>query len=145
MVKPLIKPQKQNNMKQTFFLLIACVVLLSAKAQTVSFSQTASNSGGAITNTSVDTMTRTLSKSYSLVSIQPVVTKATGTMAGWAVLDYSLDGTTWYVGTDSLSLTNVTTQTIVWNKQTSARYFRVRVGGATTVTGTATAKVSVTQ
>lgn len=106
-----------------------------------SFSQTASNATGAITNTSVDTMTYTLAKSYSLISIQPVVTRATGTMAGWAVLDYSVNGTNWYVGTDSLSLSNAASNTIVWNKQIAARYLRIRVGGATTVTGTCAAKV----
>lgn len=121
-------------------LCLMLVVGIGANAQ-VAFSQTASNPTGAITNTSVDTMTYTTLRSYGLVSIQPVITKATGTMAGWAVLDYSVNGSTWYVGTDTLALTNVASQTIVWNKNTAARYFRVRVGGATTVTGTATAKI----
>lgn len=122
--------------------MLISITLFSFKSQAqASFSQTASNPTGAITNTSVDTMTYTLQKGYNLVSIQPVVTKASGTMAGWAVLDYSVNGTNWYVGTDTLSLTNITTNTIVWNKQTAARYLRIRVGGATTVTGTCTAKV----
>lgn len=128
-------------------LFIAITMLFAAtetKAQTA-FSQTASNSTGAITNTSVDTMTYTLARSYANIAIQPVVTKASGTMAGWAVLDYSVNGTNWYVGTDSLTLANQTTNTIVWNKVTAARYFRVRVGGATTVTGTAAAKISASQ
>lgn len=110
-----------------------------------SFTQTASNPTGAITNTSVDTMTYTLTRAYTVVSIQPVVTKATGTMAGWAVLDYSINGSSWYVGTDTLSLSNATTNTIVWNKAIAARYLRIRVGGATTVTGTCTAKVEASQ
>lgn len=130
--------------------LTACIGLFAmpavGKAQTLgTFSQTASNPTGAITNTSVDTMTYTLSKNYRLISIQPVVTKATGTMAGWAVLDYSVNGTNWVLGTDTLSLTDVTTNTAVWDKSTAARYFRIRVGGATTVTGTAAAKISATQ
>ena len=111
----------------------------------VAFSQTASNPTGAITDTGVDTMTYTALRSYNLVSIQPIVTKATGTMSGWAVLDYSINGTNWYVGTDTLSLTNITTNTIVWNKATAARYFRIRVGGATSVTGTCTAKIIASQ
>lgn len=127
----------------SLFLITAMLVIGSVSyGQTPgSFSQTASNATGAITNTSVDTMTYTLSKAYHIVSIQPVVTKATGTMAGWAVLDYSVNGTNWYVGTDSLSLSDATTNTIVWNKTIAAKYLRIRVGGATTVTGTATAKV----
>lgn len=110
-----------------------------------SFSQTATNPTGAITNTSVDTMTYTLKHVYLLVSIQPVVTKATGTMAGWAVLDYSVNGTNWNIGTDTLALSNITTNTTVWNKSTASKYFRIRVGGATTVTGTASAKISASQ
>lgn len=127
-------------MKKILMILLFSMTAYFSQAQ-ASFSQTASNPTGAITNTSVDTMTYTLQKGYTLLSIQPVVTKATGTMAGWAVLDYSVNGTNWYVGTDSLSLTNVTTNTIVWNKAIAARYLRIRVGGATTVTGTCTAKV----
>jgi len=134
-------------MKKVIFLMLLLVTAFQfTQAQaSYSFSQTASNPTGAITNTSVDTMTYTLSKSYNLISIQPVVTKATGTMAGWAVLDYSVNGTNWYVGTDSLSLSDVTTNTIVWTKVIAARYLRIRVGGATTVTGTVTAKVAGTQ
>jgi len=123
-------------------LLFSLTAAISLQAQTA-FNQTASNPTGALLNTAVDTMTYTMSKSYGIVSIQPVVTKATGTMAGWAVLDYSVNGTNWYVGTDSLSLTDITTNTIVWTKNTAARYYRIRVGGATTVTGTAAAKIIV--
>lgn len=132
-------------MKKIMFLLFFSIIAFQFSQAQVAFSQTASNATGAITNTSVDTMTYSAIRSYNLVSIQPVVTKATGTMAGWAVLDYSIDGTNWYVGTDTLSLTNITTNTIVWNKATSARYYRIRVGGATTVTGTCTAKIIASQ
>jgi len=128
--------------KIMILLLFSLTAAISLQAQTA-FNQTASNPTGALLNTAVDTMTYTMSKSYGIVSIQPVVTKATGTMAGWAVLDYSVNGTNWYVGTDSLSLTDITTNTIVWTKNTAARYYRIRVGGATTVTGTAAAKIIV--
>jgi hypothetical protein len=136
-------------MKKFLFFSVTCLALLTtsvvSRAQTpAAFSQTATNPTGAITNTSIDTMTYTLSKSYQVVSIQPKVTKATGTMAGWAVLDYSVNGTDYKIGTDTLSLTNVTTNTTVWDKVTAARYFRIRVGGATTVTGTAAAKIGGT-
>lgn len=132
-------------MKKLLFILAIGIFIIpmAGKAQTPgTFSQTASNSTGAITNTSVDTMTYTLTRSYRTVSIQPIVTKATGTMAGWSVLDYSVDGTNWMVGTDTLSLANATTNTIVWDKTSAARYWRVRTGGATTVTGTVVGKIS---
>ncbi len=133
-------------MKKIMMILLFSLTAYFSQAQSAySFSQTASNPTGAITNTSVDTMTYTLSRSYPLISIQPVVTKASGTMTGWAVLDYSVDGNNWYVGTDTVSLSNVTTNTAVITKQIAARFLRLRVGGATTVTGTCTAKVSGVQ
>jgi hypothetical protein len=129
-------------MKKAIFISLFCIGLFTAaSAQTGTFSQTASNPTGAITNTSVDTMTYTSAKAYPIVSIQPVVTKASGTMTGWAVLDYSVNGTNWVVGSDTVTLTNVTTNTGIITKQVGARYFRLRVGGATTVTGTAAAKI----
>lgn len=133
-------------MKKTIsLLLIGMLLFVAVDAQTITFSQTATNPTGAITNTSVDTMTATLPRTYHLVSIQPVVTKASGTMTGWAVLDYSVNGTNWKIGTDTVSLSNTTTNTGIIEKVTAARYFRIRVGGATTVTGTASAKLSVSQ
>lgn len=133
-------------MKKILMILLFSMTAYFSQAQSsYSFSQTASNPTGAITNTSVDTMTYTLSRSYPLISIQPVVTKASGTMAGWAVLDFSVDGTNWTVGTDTVSLSNQTVNTGVITKQIAARYLRLRVGGATTVTGTITAKVSAVQ
>jgi hypothetical protein len=120
-------------------LIFSMFVMYVVQAQT--FRQTTSNPNGAILNTSSDTMTYRLSRSFHIVSIQPVITKATGTMAGTAILQLSVNGTN-YVSTDTLTLTNVTTNSIVWNKLTAANYLRIIVGGATTVTGTASAKVS---
>jgi len=129
-------------MKKIMILLLFSITAFQAGVfAQAPFSQTASNPTGAITNTSVDTMTYTLQRSANIVSIQPVVTKATGTMAGWAVLDFSVNGTSWKIGTDTLALTNVASQTTVWDKTTAARFFRIRVGGATTVTGAASAKI----
>lgn len=121
-------------------MLIAVLAFSFAEAQSA-FRQSATNPTGAITNTSTDTMSITLSKGYSSVSIQPVVTKATGTMAGTARLYYSVNGSN-YTVIDSVSLTNVATQWTIWHVVNKpVRYFRVTVGGATTVTGAATAKI----
>jgi hypothetical protein len=132
------------------FLLITVISALASfgcpvvtHAQTVgSFSQTASNSTGAITNTSVDTMTYTLARSFRTVTIQTIITKTSGTMAGWSVLDYSVDGTNWKVGTDTLSLANSASQNTIWEKTSAAKYWRIRTGGATTVAGTVAGKIS---
>lgn len=127
-------------------ILLAMVALLfsvGTQAQTA-FSYTATNPTGAFTNTAADTMNYTLSKSYHLVTIQPVFTRATGTMAGTAILSCSVGGTTWF-NTDTLTMSNAATNTTVWNKISAARYWRIIRSGATTVTGTSAAKLSVSQ
>lgn len=119
------------------------MVAAISKAQTpVALSQTTSNPTGAILNTSVDTLSITLNGYYKVIGIQPVVTKATGTMAGTAILYGSINGTNYVAVGDTLTLTNVTTNTAVWSIESSPyKSFRILVGGATTVTGTASAKL----
>lgn len=114
---------------------------VSANAQTA-FTYTTTTPTGAILNTSVDTMSYAMAKPYSVVSIQPVFTRATGTMAGTAILSYSVNGTN-YVNSDTLTLSNAATNTTVWTKNVAARYWRIIRSGATTVTGTSAAKISV--
>lgn len=116
-----------------------------AQTNPSSFNQTASNPTGAILNTSIDTMTYTLRKSYPLVSIQPVITRATGTMAGNAILYKSVNGTNWVATGDTLTFTNAATNTTVWTKTDASRYWKVVQAGATTVTGTAACKISASE
>lgn len=79
-----------------------------------------------------------------VVSIQPVITKATGTMAGVARLYGSVNGSNYILTGDTLALTNQTTNTGVWKLTAPAWvYYRIIVSGATTVTGTAAAKIAV--
>jgi len=87
-------------------------------------------------------MNYNMSKGYTDVTIQPVFTRATGTMAGTAILSYSVNGVN-YVNTDTLTMTNAVINTTVWNKHTAARYWRIIRSGATTVTGTSAAKIIV--
>lgn len=129
-------------MKKILCLLALTMVFFAADAQTA-FRYTTANPTGAYTNTAVDTMTYTLAKSYSKVTIQPVITRATGTQAGTAILACSVNGTN-YVNTDTLTFTNAATNTTVWEKASAARYWRIIRSGATTVTGTSAAKLSVT-
>lgn len=107
-----------------------------------SFSATTFNPTAAILNTAVDSLTYSMNRDYTVVGIQPVITKATGTMAGTAVLYASLDGTNYVSTGDTLTLTNVTTNTTIWIK-TNPVYskYLIKIGGATTVTGTASAKI----
>jgi len=132
-------------MKKIIMILTLCASVFITKAQTA-FNYTASNPTGAYTNTAADTMTYALARPYSLISIQPVITRATGTQAGTAILSYSVSGVAGtYVDTDTLTLTNAATNTTVWNKVSAARYWRIIRSGATTVTGTSAAKLSVVQ
>lgn len=127
-------------MKRILSILFLCALFYTGSAQS-SFRYTASNPTGAFTNTAIDTMTYTTTASYQVVTIQPVFTRATGTMAGTAILAYSVNGTN-YVNTDTLTMTNAATNSTVWNKITAARYWRIIRSGATTVTGTSAAKIS---
>lgn len=129
-------------MKKVFSLLILVLALgLATNAQSA-FHQTASNPTGAVVNTGVDTLTYSLSASYSIVSIQPVVTKVSGTVAGTSILQVSVNGTN-FVNTDTLTNTNVTTNTAIWEKRTSAKYFRILTTGTGTMSATAAAKLTV--
>lgn len=117
-----------------------CMSALFGFSQT-RFINTSSNPTGAITNTSADTCYYTTSRSYAATTVQIIVTKATGTMAGTSVLAMSVDGVN-YVNVDTLTNTNVTVNTGIFVNQSAARYWRVITGGATTVTGTVTAYIS---
>lgn len=65
---------------------------------------------------------------YYAVGIQAVVTKVSGTVAGTAIIQGSLDGTNWVnIGSDTLTLSNVTTNTKVWAITPSVyQYHRVQ-------------------
>ena len=121
-------------------LLMAIGLSFTVKAQ-VAFVGTTTNPTSAIKDATNDTASIALTYSYASVSIQPVATKATGTMAGVVKLYYSVDGTNWLSTGDSLTLANVTTNTTIWTKTSPNRYWRVIQSGATTVTGTLAAKL----
>jgi hypothetical protein len=125
-------------------LAFSIMVLLAGtvKSQT-DFKPTVTNPTSAITNTSVDTMNLVNLKGFASIGIQPVVTKATGTMAGTAIVYGSLDGVNFVSIGDTLTLTNVTTNTGIFTHANPVwTYFQLRVGGATTVTATVACKFS---
>lgn len=106
------------------------------------FNQTSSNKAGALLNTTPDTMAVFAKADYNFVGIQPVITKASGTMAGTAILNVSLDGLNWFpVVGDTLTLSNVAINTTTWRFDSPIyNFYRIIVSGATTVTGTAYSK-----
>lgn len=132
-------------MKKIISLLFCFLVFTVASQAQTAFSHTASNPTGAILNTSSDTMTYSMQKGYASVAIQPVITRATGTMAGTSVLYYSVNGTNWVATGDTLTNTNTATNSTIWAKTVPARYWRIITSGATTVTGTTAAKIIIGQ
>lgn len=132
-------------MKKIISLLMCFLVFTVASQAQTAFSHTASNPTGAILNTSSDTMTYSMQKAYASVAIQPVITRATGTMAGTSVLYYSVNGTNWVATGDTLTNTNAATNSTIWAKTVPARYWRIITSGATTVTGTTSAKIIIGQ
>jgi ABC-type maltose transport system permease subunit len=72
---------------------------------------------------------------YYAVGIQAVVSKVSGTVAGTAIIQGSLDGTNYVdIGTDTLTFSNVATNTKVWAITPSVyQYHRVRFISSGTV------------
>lgn len=108
------------------------------EAQGVAFAKTTSNPTGAITNTGIDTGTYHFTKGYDRILFGTTYTRATGTAAGTCILEYKVASVDNYKSDagDTLTLTNAASQSVYWNKTNTARYWRIRTGGGTTVTAT---------
>jgi hypothetical protein len=136
-------------MKKIIFCLCALVALIcfqsnEIKAQ-VSFSQTASNPTGTITNAGTDTMTVSLNSTASnIVGIQLTVTKTSGTVAGSGVLYSSIDGTNYVATGDTATLTNVASQSFIFTKTNNvSKRYRWLVTGSGTMVATAASSLVV--
>lgn len=132
-------------MKKIVILLLVALSFGSVviHAQGVAFDKTASNPTGAISNAGIDTGTIHLTKGYPRLLFSTTYTRSANTAAGTAILEYRIhtsDNWTSDAG-DTLTITNAASKTYVWNKTVTARYWRIRVGGATTVTATVVNRV----
>lgn len=128
-------------MKKILFLIsivLAASYLPQKVNAQVTFSQTTFNPTGAISNTGIDTMTYPLTKGYLRLQISMTYTRSANTGAGTAILEYRVHPNDSYKSDlgDTLTVQNAATQTLYWNKTNCSRYWRIRVGGATTVTAT---------
>lgn len=120
-------------MKKLIFLLFAFV----AFAATTSAQSTASmtGSGDSIVNSGTKYLTADLSGNVVASAIQVVFTKTSGTSAGKATIEYSIDGTNYFrINTDSLNVANTTTQSKLWtiSLPNSYKYVRIKVVGSGT-------------
>lgn len=127
-------------MKKIILMAILSVALFWTQAQTA-FSHTASNPTGAVVNTAVDTMSYSMTKGYRLVGIQTVITKVSGTIAGTSILYASINGTNYVATGDTLTNTNVTTNTFLLTKANPYRYWQIRTTGSGTMSATTAAKI----
>jgi hypothetical protein len=129
-------------MKKIFLIVFALSIGFVSKSQ-ATFSQTTSNPTGAITNAGIDTMTYQLTHGYDRILFSMTYTRASGTGAGTAILEYKVGSADNYKSDagDTLTVANSASQTLYWNKTNTARNWRIRVGGATTVTATVGAKL----
>jgi hypothetical protein len=124
-------------MKKLFLISALLLGALTAKPQANAV--TTMTAGDTATNSTPKSITLAVAKAYQTVSVQYVATKLSGTVAGYAYLSASVDGTNYVnVGADSLTLANQTTNTKAWVVDNSPySYFRVTTVG----TGTMSASV----
>lgn len=75
-----------------------------------------------------------LTGGYYAIGIQALVTRVSGTAAGSAFVQGSLDGTNWVSVSDTLTFTNVASQTKIWAIATPVyEYYRVQFSSNGTV------------
>lgn len=118
-------------MKNLFFLV---AVFISA----ITFGQSSMTVSDTVVNAGTEYATLKVANSGSNVSVQIVATKISGTVAGTAVLQASNDGVNYVsIGADTLTLTNVTTNTHLWSVSANPYiYYRVKVTGSGTMVAT---------
>lgn len=115
-------------MKKFIFILILAVISVGANAQFargVKMTQATTDTikTGALTVTKILPLTA----GYSTVSIQPVLTKKSGTVAGKVYLYGTVDGTN-YIKLDSLTLSDQATNTAIFNV-TPAKHSQYKIQG----------------
>jgi hypothetical protein len=135
-------------MKKIFILFTALLFCLSiVNAQTIQMTGTYTT-GDTVLNTATKACSLKLAKSYKQVSIQTVITKISGTVAGTVTLQGSVDGTN-YVTVDSAAIlsnhspfptytaTNTATQSKVWIVNNSPYlWFKLSYTGSGTMSAT---------
>lgn len=129
-------------MKKILFILMGISVLATtSNAQLISFSHTATNPTGTVTNTGTDTMSALIPGYSSVTGIQLVVTKTSGTVGGTARLYGSIDGSNFVATGDTLTLADASINTVIWRKDLPVYVnYRIRTTGTGTMVATTSAK-----
>jgi hypothetical protein len=126
-------------MKSFLIPLLACLAL-DVNAQ-VAFKHSATNPTGAVVNTGIDTAKLAAPALYETVKIKVTVTKVSGTVAGTAILQRSVDGVDYApVLGDTLTLSNVASQYKVFDLPKDGNlFYRVLTTGSGTMSATSKA------
>lgn len=135
-------------MKNLLSIVFVFCLSLGAMAQTSAVTMTVS--GSPVTNGGVATATATINGKYETATIQAVFTKTSGTLAGTATLQASLDGTNYatvatqatVAGAATYTVTDVASQSVIFiiNKA-PYRFYRVSWTGTGTMVGTISATI----
>ena len=126
-------------MKKLFYLVLAIGLSFSASAQVAS--TFALKAGDTLTNTDTVAKIMKVTAGYAGVVIQPIVTRLSGTAAGSVVLFESLDGINYTPAGDTLTLSNVVSQTKVFRKSAPLPvYYKIEAKSSGTVTEVLTVK-----
>lgn len=122
-------------MKKLFLLLAFSLLSLVSNAQSAVTSMT--GNGAAITNTGTASVTITPQIYYEQIAFQAVITKVSGTVGGYAYVQASNDNTNFVTISDSLALTNITTNTKVFVLTNNPyMYYRIYAEGTGTMAAT---------
>ena len=117
-------------MKKIFLIAILSLCTIGLNAQALM-----TGSPATVTNTTPVSVTKEVTGVAKNVSVQLVVSKTSGTIAGKAYVQVSLNGTD-YVSIDSMTLTDITTNTQVTELPDNPyRFYRIQVVGSGTMAG----------
>lgn len=115
-----------------YLILIACALLLACNVSAQSTVFTMTRSGDTVVNTANKVCSLKVARTYRSTSIQVVVTKVSGTVAGTVTMQGSLDGVTWVTldtacmateGPATFVTTNVASQSKVFLINSSPYYW----------------------
>jgi len=126
-------------MKKILFILSMFLLIASAShAQTGIFAMTGANTLAldTVTNTATKYMSGTAKGYMKTVAVQVTFTKISGTLAGSATLQASVDGVSFYPvpGAGTFTLTDVASQGAVWSVIDSPyQFYRVSITGSGTM------------
>lgn len=121
-------------MKKLILCSLLCIGLMSGAMSQSPAVQTMAQSGDTVTNTETEYLTLTITGDYSTVTFQYVCNELSGTTAGTATLQASLNGSNW-IALDTVTNTDVASQTFKLDFPTRNvwKFYRLKCTGSGTM------------